>query len=415
MPGGVSSPVRAFKAVGGAPVFVDRGAGAHVFDADGNRYADYIMSYGPLIAGHAPPHVVAAMHTQITRGTAFGMPGKLEADLASVIRDAMPAMEMIRFVNSGTEAAMSAVRLARAATGRDVVIKCTGCYHGHVDALLVDAGSGALTHGVPSSPGVPESITRNTHVVPYNDLPAARRAMESCRGRVACFAVEPIAGNMGLIKPAGGYLAGLRALCDEFGALLLFDEVMTGFRVARGGATQLSGVKPDMTCLAKIIGGGVPVGAYGGPAHVMSMVSPQGPVYQAGTLSGNPLAMTAGLATLALLDPAAYATLEARSDQLACGLRQAARNESCPITVNRVGSMLTVFFTTAPDTPIHTYASATACDTNRFARFFHGLLDRGVMIPPSQFECWFVSLAHDEQTIQETIDAAAHGFRAARA
>jgi glutamate-1-semialdehyde 2,1-aminomutase len=413
MPGGVSSPVRAFKAVGGKPVFISRAQGPFVFDLEGRRFIDLVMSYGPLILGHAHPQVVASVVEQASRGFCYGMPTTLEADVADKIASAMPAIEQVRLVNSGTEAAMSAVRLARAATGRDLIVKCAGCYHGHVDALLVEAGSGALTHGVPTSPGVPAALSRSTLVVPFNDLDAVRHVFEAHRDQIACFAVEPVVGNVGVVVPTPGYLKGLRDLCDEFGVLLLFDEVMTGFRVARGGAAGRFGVRPDLTCLGKIIGGGLPVGAYGGSARVMSLISPQGPVYQAGTLSGNPMTTTAGLATLNLLDDELYRRLEQLSSRLEVGLRQAARDVGCPITINRVGSMMTLFFTDAFDQPVIDETSALRADRDRFAKFFHAMLDAGVMLPPSAFEAWFLSVVHDDSIIDQIISASVNAFRAA--
>ncbi len=414
MPGGVSSPVRAFGAVGGTPRFVRCGEGCRVQDPDDNEYVDYIASYGPLIAGHANERVLAAVSKVAGRGTTFGCPTIHEIELAETIVEALPSVDMVRFVNSGTEAAMSAIRLARAATGRDKIIKCVGCYHGHVDALLVEAGSGALQHGHPSSPGVTASIVANTLLVPFNDLEAARRAFEEHPDGVACFAVEPIAGNMGLVKPAEGYLLGLRELCDEFGALLLFDEVMTGFRVAWGGAQVLYDVRPDLTCLGKVIGGGLPAAAYAGPKHIMEMVSPTGDVYQAGTLSGNPLAMAAGMATLDILrdhgdgndplDP--YDLLESTSATLEAGLLDLAAKHAVPLTINRVGSMVGLYLTDEPNTPVENFDAVMRTDAQRFATFFHGLLDRGVMIPPSRFESWFVGLAHTPDAIDETLAAA---------
>jgi glutamate-1-semialdehyde 2,1-aminomutase len=403
MPGGVSSPVRSFKSVGGTPPFIAAARGAILTDIDGKSYIDYIGSYGPAILGHAEPRVVRAIADQLEKGFGYGTPTTLETELAELILSALPGHDMIRFVNSGTEAAMSAIRLARGATARSIVIKCAGCYHGHVDALLVNAGSGALTHGTPSSPGVPDSITANTVVVPYNDLSAAAAAMDAHRGAVACFAVEPIAGNMGLVPPEPGYLQGLRKLCDAHGVLLLFDEVMTGFRIAWGGAQRLYGVRPDITCLGKVVGGGLPVGAYCGPAHLMRQVSPAGPIYQAGTLSGNPLATTAGLATLRILrDEDGYSRLEAASARLEQGLRMALPTA----TVQRVGSMLTPFFTGTASRPVRNLKDATACDTAGFARFFHRMLAAGVHVPPSQFEAWFVGLGHTDQLIDQTIESA---------
>jgi glutamate-1-semialdehyde 2,1-aminomutase len=412
MPGGVSSPVRAFHAVGGSPLFVKHAEGCTITDVDGNDYIDYVGSYGPMIVGHADERVVTALSKSIGKGTSYGAPTEAETNLASAIISALPSVEMIRFVNSGTEAAMSAIRLARAATGRDLIIKCIGCYHGHSDGLLVSAGSGALTLGTPSSPGVPKSIASSTVLVPYNDLTAAKDAFEKYAGKIACFVVEPVAGNMGLIPPSPGYLIGLRELCDRHGALLLFDEVMTGFRVAWGGAQVLYHIKPDLTCLGKVIGGGLPVGAYAGPKKLMELVSPAGPVYQAGTLSGNPLAMAGGIATLEILkEPGAYETLEERSAALAKGLAAAAEDRKVPVAINRVGSMLCVFFIRESGQTVTNYAQATACDTKRFAAFFHAMLGNGIYLPPSQFEAWFVSLAHTEEAINKTIDAADAAFK----
>ena len=407
MPGGVNSPVRAYKAVGLHPVFIQKGEGARVTDVDGNEYIDYVGSYGPLILGHAPEPVLIAVNKAASRGTSFGMPTELEMRLAQLVIEAVPGVEVVRFVNSGTEAAMSAIRLARAATGRNKVIKCTGCYHGHSDALLVQAGSGAMTLGVPSSPGVPESVTANTVLVPFNDLDAVRTAMEQHPGEIAAMCVEPIAGNMGCVPPDEGYLKGLRELCDEHGALLLFDEVMTGFRVARGGAQELYGVTPDLTCLGKVVGGGLPCAAYGGKEALMRQVSPDGPVYQAGTLSGNPLAMAAGIATLEQLDGVVYAQLRQSGAVLAAGLGEAASQAGVSLTVQHVGSMVCPFFR---DEPVRNYEDAMDCSTAAFAVFFKAMLDRGVILPPSQFETWFISTRHDEATIRETLDAAREAF-----
>ena len=407
MPGGVSSPVRAFKAVGGTPVFIKEGQGCHVTDVDGNTYIDYVASYGPLIAGHANERVIAALSKAIGRGTSFGAPTESETQLAATIVSALPAVEMVRFVNSGTEATMSAIRLARAATGRDLVVKCIGGYHGHVDGLLVQAGSGALTLGTPSSPGVPKASAACTLLAPYNDLPAARDLFKAQGGKIACFLVEPVAGNMGVVPPAEGYLQGLRKLCDEHGVLLLFDEVMTGFRVAWGGAQVRYDVRPDLTCLGKVIGGGLPCAAYAGPKHLMELVSPAGSVYQAGTLSGNPLAMAGGLATLEILqEGGCYEALERRSAMLAEGLIDAAQKAGVPLTLNRVGSMLTPFFIKEPNQPVTNFAQATAADTSRYATFFHAMLDRGVYLAPSQYEAMFVGLDHTDRVIEQTIDAA---------
>ena len=411
MPGGVSSPVRAFNAVGREPIVIRDGAGCRVKDIDGNHYIDYVLSYGPLIAGHAPAAVTAAMSKAVSRGTSFGMPTELETQLAEAVTDAVKSIELVRFVNSGTEATMSALRLARGFTGRDLIVKCIGGYHGHSDGLLVQAGSGATTLGVPSSPGVPASVTSQTLLVPYNDLAAAQALFAAHSGGIAAIIIEPIAGNMGCVPPAAGYLQGLRQLCDHSGTLLIFDEVMTGFRVAFGGAQSLYNIRPDLTCLGKVIGGGMPCAAYGGREEIMRRVSPDGPVYQAGTLSGNPVAMAAGLATLELLEePGAYATLEKLSDQLAAGLRDAAAHAGVAVQINRVGSMLTPFFT---DRPVTNYAEATACDTEAFSRFFGVMLDEGVALPPSQYEAWFLSLAHDDEAIEQTLAAAEKAFQAA--
>jgi len=410
MPGGVSSPVRAFGAVGGKPLFIARGAGARIWDLDGNAFLDYVMSWGPLILGHAHPKVVEAVRQALESGSSFGAPTVREIELAERIREAMPAVEQVRFVNSGTEATMSAVRLARAATGRSGVLKFEGCYHGHVDALLVKAGSGATTFGSPSSPGVPAEVTRHTYVAAFNDLGSVERICEAAAGEIAAIIVEPVAGNMGVVPPADGFLEGLRGVADRTGALLVFDEVMTGFRVARGGAAQRYGVRPDLVTLGKVIGGGLPVGAYGGRRDLMARVSPVGPVYQAGTLSGNPLAMAAGIATLDLLaEPNAYETLEARSVRLEKGLAEAVREAKISARVQRVGSMLTLFFA---GREVADYAGARACDTEAFGRFFQGMLGRGVYLPPSQFEAWFVSLAHTDEDIRRTVEAARGAFSA---
>ncbi|MEE9212239.1 MAG: glutamate-1-semialdehyde 2,1-aminomutase [Phycisphaeraceae bacterium] len=410
MPGGVNSPVRAYKAVGREPITIRKGKGARVTDIDRNEYIDYVGSYGPLILGHAPDPVLAALSKAASCGTSFGMPTEAETTLAQRVVDAVPSVELVRFVNSGTEAVMSAIRLARAATGRAKVIKCIGCYHGHSDALLVQAGSGATTLGIPSSPGVPAVVTADTVLVPYNDQDAARRAFTEHADQVACFVVEPIAGNMGCIPPNDGYLATLRRLCDQFAALLIFDEVMTGFRVAYGGAQELYGVRPDLTCLGKIVGGGLPCAAYGGREDLMRQIAPDGPVYQAGTLSGNPLAMAAGIATLdTLREDDAYTQLERTAAALAGGLTQAATKAGIPVCIRRVGSMLTCFFNGGP---VENYDQAVASDTGSFAVFFRSMLDAGVVLPPSQFECWFVSTAHDDTCIEQTLEAADAAFNA---
>ncbi|MBI4319165.1 MAG: glutamate-1-semialdehyde 2,1-aminomutase [Chloroflexi bacterium] len=411
MPGGVSSPVRAVRAVGGQPRFVERGVGSHIFDVDGNEFIDDVGSWGPLILGHAPEEVVSAVKKAADSGTSFGAPTALETTLAKMVTEAMPSVEVVRFVNSGTEATMSAIRLARAFTRADRIIKFDGCYHGHGDSVLIKAGSGVLTLGAPDSPGVPVAGAHNTISVRYNDIDATREAFDLYRTEVAAVIVEPIAGNMGVIPPRRGFLSGLQELCDANGALLIFDEVITGFRVSYGGAQQLFGIKPDLTCLGKIIGGGLPVGAYGGRREIMEMMAPVGPVYQAGTLSGNPLAMTAGIAALlALRKPGVYEQLEAKSARLAEGLKASAREAGVATCSTRVGSMLCSFFT---DQNVVDYATAKTSNTNRFGAFFQTMLENGVYLAPSQFEAAFVSLAHTDRDIEETIKAAQVAFGAA--
>ncbi|MFQ5423203.1 MAG: glutamate-1-semialdehyde 2,1-aminomutase [Phycisphaerae bacterium] len=400
MPGGVNSPVRAFRAVGGTPRFIARAAGARLFDVDGRSYIDYIGSWGAAIVGHAHPAVVEAVSAAARGGTSFGTPSPFGVELAEEIVRRVASVEQVRMVNSGTEAVMSAVRLARAATGRDRIVKFAGGYHGHVDALLVRAGSGAATLGLPDSPGVPRRVVETTHVARYNNLASVEAVFDRFGREIAAVIVEPVAGNMGVVPPAGGFLDGLRELTERSGALLIFDEVMTGFRVAAGGVQSIYGIRPDLTTFGKVIGGGLPVGAYGGRADLMSMVAPAGSVYQAGTLSGNPLAMVAGLATLRCLDDEAYERLERQSASLETGLSEALGAAGVGAVVQRVGSMLTVFFGVPA---VRDIEQAAAADHARFGRFFHALLDRGVHLPPSGYEAWFVSLAHDSAVIAETL------------
>ena len=403
LPGGVDSPVRAFKSVGASPLFISRASGSTLRDVDGNEFIDYVMSWGPLIHGHAPKGLVKALSAAARMGTSYGAPSPLEVTLAQRVQRLMPSLERIRFVSSGTEAAMSAVRVARAATRREKIVKFEGCYHGHADPFLVKAGSGALTLGTPTSPGVTTGAAGDTLIASYNDFASVERLFEANRDRVAALIVEPIAGNMGLVPPADGFLKGLRTLCTAHGAVLIFDEVISGFRAARGGAQQLYRVTPDLTCLGKIIGGGLPVGAYGGRADLMRLVSPEGPVYQAGTLSGNPLAMTAGIWCLDHLTPALYRQLARLGTRLAAGLADAAREAGVALHVNAFGSLLTPFFT---DRPVRDYASATSANTEQYGTFFRGMLARGIYPPPSQFEAWFLSAAHTEKDVDKTITAA---------
>jgi glutamate-1-semialdehyde 2,1-aminomutase len=404
IPGGVNSPARAFGAVGGQPIFIDRGEGARLFDIDGNDYLDYVGSWGPLILGHCHPRVVRAVEEALHRGASFGAPTELETQLAELIVDALPSVEMVRLVSSGTEASMSAIRLARGFTGRDVIVKFAGCYHGHVDALLVAAGSSATTLGVPNSPGVPRGCTQDTLILRYNDPQALADAFAAHGEHIAGVILEPVVGNMGTVPPAPEFLTGLRELTERHGALLIYDEVITGFRLAYGGAQALLGQMPDLTVLGKVVGGGLPVGAYGGRADVMAQVMPAGPVFQAGTLSGNPLAMAAGVATLLeLRERPPYARLEALSARLAAGIDQAAAAAGVPHRVQRIGSMLTLFFT---DTPVIDYDTAKTSDTAKFAKFFWAMMDRGVYLPCSQFEAAFVSAAHTEADIARTVAAA---------
>jgi glutamate-1-semialdehyde 2,1-aminomutase len=409
IPGGVDSPVRAFKSVGGSPLFISRASGSRLTDVDGNTFIDYVMSWGPLIHGHAPKGLAGAIARAARGGTSFGAPSPLEVTLAERVRRLMPSLERVRFVNSGTEAAMSAVRVARAATRRDLIVKFQGCYHGHADAFLVQAGSGALTYGTPNSPGVTAGASGDTLVASYNNLDSVHRLFDAHRDRIAAVIVEPIAGNMGVVPPADGFLRGLRDACTTHGAILVFDEVISGFRAAPGGAQAIAGVRPDLTCLGKIIGGGLPVGAYGGRADLMELVSPSGPVYQAGTLSGNPLAMTAGIWCLERLSPRLYRTLAALGTRLAAGLAEAARDAGVALQVNAVGSVLTPFFT---ERPVRDYASATSANTDLYARFFREMLARNVYPPPSQFEAWFLSAAHTVKDVDTTIAAAKAAMRA---
>jgi glutamate-1-semialdehyde 2,1-aminomutase len=396
-PGGVNSPVRAFKAVGGAPVFIQRGLGAYAFDVDGNRYVDFVGSWGPLIFGHADPDIVAAIVHTASSGTTFGAPTAREIELGELVQFLMPSLEKMRFVSSGTEAGMSALRVARGFTGRNKIIKIDGAYHGHSDCLLVSAGSGAVTLGIPGSAGVTPGAVADTLLVPFNDLDAMRAAFEQHRGEIAAVILEPIVGNMGLVLPRPAYLPVVRQLCDEHGALLIFDEVITGFRVARGGAQQMFRIKPDLTCLGKIAGGGMPLGIYGGRADVMNKVAPEGPVYQAGTLSGNPVAVAAGIATLRKLNNGVYDTLEELGRALEDELSRAVRRTGARARVQRVGSAFTLFFT--PEEVVD-LATAKKSDTALYARFFQGMLDRGYMLPPAQFEAAFISLAHSVEDIQ---------------
>ncbi len=405
IPGGVNSPVRAFRSVGGSPPFIARGEGSHIFDVDGKEYIDYVGSWGPLLLGHRHPAVLAALEKSLAIGTSFGAPTEQEVDLAAAICDAVPSIEMVRLVNSGTEATMSAIRVARGFTGRDLIVKFEGCYHGHVDSLLVKAGSGVATLGIPDTRGVPKAFSDTTIALPYNSLDAVEQAFQSHGGRIAGVIVEPVVGNMGCVPPGPGFLEGLHEITTRNGALLIFDEVMTGFRVAFGGAQQRFGIRPDLTTLGKVIGGGLPVGAYGGRKEIMSQVAPAGPIYQAGTLSGNPLAVAAGLAMLRYLKthPEIYGQLEARAAELCASV-------PAGITVNRVGSMFTFFFT---DQPVTDYESAKRSDTARFGRFFRAMLERGVYLAPSQFEAAFVSAAHTEEDIRKTVAAARGAFNGA--
>ncbi|HET7780140.1 MAG TPA: glutamate-1-semialdehyde 2,1-aminomutase [Rudaea sp.] len=409
MPGGVNSPVRAFKSVGGEPFFTDRADGAYLWDVEGKRYIDYVGSWGPMVAGHNHPKVRAAVENAARAGLSFGTPCPAEVTMAETITRLVPSLEMVRMVNSGTEATMAAIRVARGYTGREKIVKFEGCYHGHGDAFLVKAGSGALTFGVPTSPGVPKALADLTLTLPYNDLDAARELFAKVGDEIAGLIIEPVAGNMNCIPPRAGYLQGLRELCSRHGTVLIFDEVMTGFRVALGGAQQLYGITPDLSTFGKVIGGGMPVGAYGGRREIMEKVAPSGPIYQAGTLSGNPVAMAAGLAMLELIQaPGFYAELERKTHLLADGLRAVAADAGVPFSTNAVCGMFGLFFTAEK---VETYTQATACDVPAFNRFFHAMLERGVYLAPSAFEAGFMSLAHSEQDIADTLQAARDAFR----
>ncbi len=410
IPGGVNSPVRAFKSVGADPLFITKAAGPNIWDVDGNRFIDFVGSWGPMILGHCHPQVVEEVKKAVDAGSSFGAPTELEITLAKMVVKAVPSIEMVRMVSSGTEATMSAIRLARGYTGKDKILKFAGCYHGHADSLLVKAGSGAATFGVPDSPGVPPDFAKHTLTADFNSLESVRTLVAQNNGNIACIIVEPIAGNMGTVPPRDGFLEGLRSICDEEGIILIFDEVMTGFRVALGGAQELYGVTPDMTTLGKIIGGGLPVGAFGGKKDIMSLLSPSGGVYQAGTLSGNPLAMTAGIETLKLLQTDGfYQKLEEKSAYLAAGIERAAKEAGYPIYSTRVGSMFCAFFTKGE---VHDWATAAACDTKAFATYFKGMLDEGIYLAPSQFETAFVSIAHADSDLDKTIAAAGKAFKA---
>ncbi len=409
IPGGVNSPVRAFKGVGGEPLFIERAAGPFVYDPEGNRYIDYVGSWGPMILGHTHPQVIQAVSEVIRKGLSFGAPTELETRMADKVCELVPSMDLVRMVSSGTEATMSAIRLARGYTGRDKIVKFEGCYHGHSDSLLVKAGSGALTLGEPSSPGVPAALAEHTITLDYNNLQQVQQTFSELGEQIACIIVEPVAGNMNCIPPQPGFLQGLREVCDQYHALLIFDEVMTGFRVALGGAQGLYGIQPDLTTLGKVIGGGMPVGAFGGKQQIMEKIAPLGPVYQAGTLSGNPVAMTAGLATLELISSAGFfESLTAKTERLVEGLTAAAASAGIAVASNRVGGMFGIFFTDAGE--VTNFAQSTACDQERFRTFFHAMLKRGIYLAPSAFEAGFVSAAHSEEEIDATIQAAGESF-----
>jgi glutamate-1-semialdehyde 2,1-aminomutase len=409
IPGGVNSPVRAFKAVGGNPIFIKSAKGSKIYDVDGNEYIDYVLSWGPMILGHTHPKVTNALKKAADRGTSYGAPTSLEVELAGMIRKAYPSMEIVRMVNSGTEATMSAIRAARGFTGRDKIIKFEGCYHGHADGLLVKAGSGAATFGVPTSPGVPKDYARNTITLPYNDLAAFRNVCRKAGKQIACVILEPVVGNSGCILPRPGYLEGLRRITKQYGIVLIFDEVMTGFRVSYGGAQKAFKIKPDMTCLGKVIGGGLPVGAYGGKKEIMRNIAPDGPVYQAGTLSGNPLAMTAGIETLKILSkPETYKNLIAKSKALETGLKDAAKRAGVKTRFYRAGTMFCTYFT---DKDVYTFTDAAGTDMASFAKFFRSMLERGVNLAPSGYEAGFMSLAHTTADINRTVRAAYQSFK----
>jgi len=408
--GGVNSPVRAFRAVGGTPLFFSKAEGPFLFDADGKRYIDYIGSWGPMIAGHANPRVLQAVRDAIENGLSFGAPTAIETDMAELVKTFFPSIEKLRFCSSGTEATMSAIRLARGFTGRDTIVKFEGCYHGHSDSLLVKAGSGALTFGVPSSPGVPADLAKHTLNLPFNNLDAAQALFEQQGDSIACLIIEPITGNMNMILPKPGYLEGLRSLCDQYGVVLIFDEVMTGFRVAKGGAQPLTQIKPDLTCLGKIIGGGMPVGAFGGRQDMMDMLAPLGPIYQAGTLSGNPVAMAAGIATLSELSvPGFYEALTATTERFVNGMMGVAQEAGVAMQGVSRGGMFGLFFA---ERPVTSFAEVTACDEAIFKRFFHLMLDRGVYLAPSMYEAGFVSSTHSDQVINDTLTAARESLQA---
>lgn len=413
IPGGVNSPVRAFRSVGGTPRFIERGEGAYIWDADGNRYIDYVLSWGPLVLGHAHPSVVAALQEALTRGTSYGAPTALENELAELVINTVPSIEMIRFVNSGTEATMSALRLARAYTGREKIVKMTGCYHGHADMLLVQAGSGVATLGLPDSPGVPTAATASTLTAEFNDLEAVKNLFEQYPNEIAGLIVEPIAANMGFVMPQPGYLQGLQDLCHRYGALFILDEVMTGFRVSPGGAQQYWNLDPDITCLGKVIGGGLPVGAYAGKRDIMKMVAPSGSMYQAGTLSGNPLAMTGGLVTIrTLLETGVFEGMAKATATLIEGIQAAADSANVPIQCGYTGSMFGFYFLKEPDNVISNYTDAKQyAHTERYARFFHAMLEAGVYFAPSQFEAGFISCMHTDDDIQKTLEAVERAFQ----